>query len=125
MVPRPKISVITPSFNQGSYLERTICTRKRGNDLRRTLETIGELDVPSDLPAGVLVVDNGSTDHTPEVVHHIKMLRMPVRCVHEPRKGKGYAYNTGLAETKGDFFFLRMMTSDHRQIGLTGCVVQY
>jgi len=81
-----------------------ICTRNRGNDLRQTLETIGALDVPADLPAEVLVVDNGSTDHTSEVVHHIKMLRMPVRCVHEPRKGKGYAYNTGLAEAKGDIF---------------------
>jgi glycosyltransferase involved in cell wall biosynthesis len=58
-----------------------ICTRNRGNDLRWTLETIGELDVPSDLPAEVLVVDNGSTDRTHEVVHHIKMLRMVVRCV--------------------------------------------
>jgi glycosyltransferase involved in cell wall biosynthesis len=58
-----------------------ICTRNRGNDLRWTLETIRELDVPSDLPAEVLVVDNGSTGHTPEVVHHIKMLSMPVRCV--------------------------------------------
>jgi ADP-heptose:LPS heptosyltransferase/glycosyltransferase involved in cell wall biosynthesis len=29
---------------------------------------------------------------------------MPVRCVHESRKGKGYAYNTGMAEAKGDIF---------------------
>jgi glycosyltransferase involved in cell wall biosynthesis len=81
-----------------------ICTRNRANDLRQTLETIGKLDVPTDLPTEVLVVDNGSTDHTREVVHNIEMLRMPVRCVHEPRTGKGYAYNTGLAEAKGDIF---------------------
>ena len=81
-----------------------ICTRNRGNDLRQTLETIGTLDVPADLPTEVLVVDNGSTDHTSEVVRNAKLPVMDLRYVYAPRKGKGNAYNAGMAQAKGGIF---------------------
>jgi glycosyltransferase involved in cell wall biosynthesis len=81
-----------------------ICTRNRGNDLRQTLETIGKLDVPADLPTEVLVVDNGSTDHTSDVVRNAKLPVMDLRYVNAPRKGKGNAYNAGMAQAKGDIF---------------------
>jgi Glycosyl transferase family 2 len=45
----------------------------------------------------MVLTENGLAQNT-------KMLRMPVRCVYEPREGKGYAYNTGLAEAKGCIF---------------------
>ncbi len=81
-----------------------ICTRDRADDLRQTLEAIGKVNVPGDLPAEIIVVDNGSTDHTADVVQNTKLPQMSVRRVSEPRKGKGYAYNTGMAEASGDIF---------------------
>lgn len=81
-----------------------VCTRNRADSLRETLASIRRCEVPADLPAELLVVDNGSTDHTRQVVEQANLSNLPVRYVHEPRKGKGYAYNTGMAEAKGDIF---------------------
>lgn len=47
------------------------------------------------------MVDNGSTDDTRQVVALAAETHPAIRYVSEPRKGKGYAYNTGLAEAKG------------------------
>ena len=49
-------------------------------------------------------MDNGSTDNTAEVVQQCQLPNMPVRYVHEPRRGKGYAYNTGMAAAHGNVF---------------------
>jgi glycosyltransferase involved in cell wall biosynthesis len=50
-----------------------------------------------------VVVDNGSTDATPQVVE-AWAAQQPFNCrlVHEPRKGLGCARNAGLREAKGD-----------------------
>ena len=47
----------------------------------------------------VIVVDNNSTDHTPEVAcqYHAKVIQ-------EKRKGYGYAIKAGLAHSRGDVF---------------------
>lgn len=45
----------------------------------------------------ILVVDNGSTDATSEIVR-----RYPVRCAHEPRRGPSHARNRGVEESGGD-----------------------
>jgi glycosyltransferase involved in cell wall biosynthesis len=44
-----------------------VCTRNRADKLRAALEAIRELEVPADGDYEVIVVDNGSTDATPEV----------------------------------------------------------
>jgi len=81
-----------------------ICTRNRADSLREMLASIGRCDVPADLPTELLVVDNGSTDHTREITAHAELTNIPVRYIHEPRKGKGYAYNTGMANARGNVF---------------------
>ena len=45
----------------------------------------------------ILVIDNGSTDRTAEIVHS-----RPVTCVHEPRRGVSNARNRGIAEGRGE-----------------------
>ena len=78
-----------------------ICTRNRAESLREALAAIGRCEVPRDLPAELLVVDNGSTDDTRQVVESTRLANMPVRYAIETRPGKGYAYNRALAETTG------------------------
>jgi glycosyltransferase involved in cell wall biosynthesis len=79
-----------------------ICTRNRADSLRETLESVGRVRVPEDMPAELLVVDNGSTDHTKEVVEQADLHNMPVRYVFEPQKGLSNARNRGIAESTGD-----------------------
>ena len=47
----------------------------------------------------ILVVDNASTDGTPDVV-----ARHPVRLLREPRRGVSFARNRGIAEGRGELF---------------------
>lgn len=85
----PKVSII-------------ITTRNRAEHLRQTLESLGRMHVPVDLPAELLVVDNASTDDTVEVVKHCKLPSLPVRYLYEPRLGQSNARNSGMAHTTGD-----------------------
>lgn len=89
---------------QSTCVSILICTRDRAESLRATLASIGQCDTPADVPAELLVVDNGSTDGTRAVVNETQLPNIPVRYVHEPRHGKGHAYNTGMAEARGDIF---------------------
>ena len=78
-----------------------ICTRNRADSLRETLAAIGQCDVPSDLPTELLVVDNGSTDHTRAIIDAAKLPNISVRHVFESRAGQCHARNRGLAESTG------------------------
>jgi glycosyltransferase involved in cell wall biosynthesis len=78
-----------------------ICTRDRCDHLRNAVKQIDLVEVPKGWVVELLVVDNGSKDSTREFVASIELKNMPVRYVFEPRKGKGYAYNAGLAAARG------------------------
>lgn len=80
-----------------------ISTRNRSASLRETLVSIGRCEVPSDLPAELLVLDNGSTDATREVIESARLPNMPVRYFFESGGGKSVALNRGLAESKGSY----------------------
>jgi glycosyltransferase involved in cell wall biosynthesis len=64
---------------------------------RNEREAIGRVltDLPSDLVTEVIVVDNNSSDGTPEIA-----ARMGARVISEPRPGYGQACLTGLASTR-------------------------
>jgi glycosyltransferase involved in cell wall biosynthesis len=79
-----------------------ICTANRAASLRQTLAAMERVRVPDDLDAELLVVDNASTDHTALVARAAAPANMPVRLVHEPRRGQCHARNRGLAESAGD-----------------------
>lgn len=81
-----------------------ICTRDRAQDLRRTLVTLKDVRVPEDMPTELLIIDNASSDDTAEVVRSCGILNMLVRYIYEPRPGKGYAYNAGMAAARGEVF---------------------
>jgi glycosyltransferase involved in cell wall biosynthesis len=79
-----------------------VATHNRAPLLRKTLEALIAQETPESLGWEILVVDNGSTDHTLEVFRTMAM-QAPgrLRYVFEPRLGKSRALNTGIAVARG------------------------
>lgn len=81
---RLRISVVTPSLNQGEFIERTI---------RSVLDQCGDFELE------YLVFDGGSADSTPEI---LRRYADRVRVVTEPDGGQAHAVNKGLRAATGD-----------------------
>jgi glycosyltransferase involved in cell wall biosynthesis len=81
---RPRISVVTPSFNQAAYLERTI-------------HSILSQNYP-DLE--YVVIDGGSTDGSAEIIQ--KHSRRLAYWISEPDGGQADAINKGFRRATGD-----------------------
>lgn len=77
-----------------------MCTRNRVDQLQRVLDSAARMVVPSGLAWEFVLVDNGSTDHTPAVVEAFRG-KLPIRRVEEPKAGLSNARNRGVAEARG------------------------
>lgn len=88
-VPSPFITVI-------------ICTRDRASSLRRVLESLVVAAQRMPREWELLVVDNGSSDATPDVIASFAD-RLPVRRVAEPVAGLSNARNAGVVESRGEY----------------------
>lgn len=99
-MPEPaKISVVTPSFNQGRFIEETI---------KSVISQEGDFFLE------YIIMDGGSTDETVEVIKKYERLlekgEYPVKCrgvrliwKSEKDKGQAHAVNKGFALATGDF----------------------
>jgi glucosyl-dolichyl phosphate glucuronosyltransferase len=80
-----------------------VCTYNRCESLAKTLDSVANSILPASTDWEVLVVDNNSTDRTAQTVQQI-CLGHPgrFRYLFEPRQGKSYALNSGIAQAQGD-----------------------
>ncbi len=86
-----KISVIVPAYNEAATLEgclAAIYDRNPGLDLE------------------VIVVDDGSTDNTPEVLRRFRRPGL-LAIRHQANRGKGAAIRTGLAVAGGEVVLIQ------------------
>jgi tetratricopeptide (TPR) repeat protein len=88
----PKISIVTPSFNQGDYLEETILS-------------VLHQQYPN---LEYIIVDGGSGDRTPEIL--AKYQQQVDRIIIEPDKGQSEAINKGFTQSSGEL--LMWLNSD-------------
>ena len=79
-----------------------ICTRNRAASLGRTLESLAASQLPSDASWEVVVIDNGSSDSTADVVA-AQASKLNIRGYVEPEPGLSWARNRGVAEAKGTY----------------------
>lgn len=87
VLPPPFISIIVPAYNRADEIE----------------EFLSSFEKQSAKNFEVIVVDDGSTDKTKEVVEsHIQNLLL--HYFHQQNKGPGTARNLGMEKAKGDIF---------------------
>ena len=79
-----------------------VCSQQRGDALQAALRTLYDLETDGLFTYEVVVVDNASTDHTPEVIAQASHeSRFPIRGIYEGRKGISIARNRGVHEAYG------------------------
>jgi glycosyltransferase involved in cell wall biosynthesis len=83
------------------FVTVAICTLNRAESLRRTLDSLAALQVPSDLIWEIVIVHN-STDHTDEVIGEY-LDRLPVRKELETKAGLSNARNQAIDTAKGEY----------------------
>lgn len=79
-----------------------ICTRNRATMLEKTLVAFQRIKVPDGIKVELIVADNGSSDHTAEVVRAVSHPGMEIFYVNESRPGKSRAQNAALAVARGE-----------------------
>lgn len=86
---RPAVSVVIPSYNRATGLKRVLDAFERQR--------------PSDLPFEVVVVDDGSSDETPELLASWRSRRFPLYFVRQENAGPARARNRALGLASGTF----------------------
>jgi glycosyltransferase involved in cell wall biosynthesis len=81
----PHVSVLIDTYNHEHFIERAITS-------------VLEQDMPMD-DIEILIVDDGSTDGTPEIVRRFEPR---VRLIRKPNGGQASAFNLGFAQAHGE-----------------------
>lgn len=81
------ISIIVPVYNTGQKLETML------NSIRNQSYMDWEL----------ILVDDGSSDDTPEICYRASREDFRITCIHQENSGVSAARNRGMSEAKGDY----------------------
>ena len=84
----PLVSIIVPVYNTEQYLEKCI-------------ESIRDQSYPN---LEIILVDDGSTDHSGEICDHYSIIDSRIKVVHEENGGQAKARNTGIHISLGQLF---------------------
>src|SRR5215218_8245384 len=87
---QPYLSVVIPAYNEAARLPSTID------------KVMGYLE-GRDYPYEVLVVDDGSSDATADLVEQAVEKYVHLHLVRNPHRGKGFAVRTGMLKAKGRY----------------------
>lgn len=90
----PRLTIFTPTYN-------------RAHTIQRTYESILRQDVIFLSQVEWLIVDDGSTDNTEELVRGWQNEQLPfsLHYIKQQNGGKHTAFNRAIQEARGDFFF--------------------
>ncbi len=87
-MPKLLFSVIIPTYNYGHTLKRAV------------LSVSNQLDKDVEL----IVIDDGSTDHTTEIINQLKIeLSLKIKFFHKPNGGLAATRNFGISKASGDY----------------------
>lgn len=82
-----KISIVTPSYNQAQFIERTI---------QSVLAQKGDFDLE------YIIIDGGSTDGSVDIIKKYAEKDRRIQWISEPDRGQSNAINKGLRSATGD-----------------------
>lgn len=82
----PEVSVIVPVYNGENYIERCV-----ESILNQTYENFE-----------LLLIDDGSTDKSPEICDKYSQMDSRIRCIHKENGGLSDARNIGIKESRGN-----------------------
>jgi hypothetical protein len=86
----PYLSIVIPAYNESARIELT-------------LERVMECVYNQEWDAEVLVIDDGSTDDTREIVKRWMQVHARLHLIQNPgNRGKGYSVRNGLLQAAGD-----------------------
>ncbi len=91
-----KVSVIMPAYNSEKYIERSV-----KSVLSQTFENLE-----------LIVVDDGSTDRTPAILHRLALNEPRLRYLRTENRGPAEARNSGLKMISGDADYVTFIDAD-------------
>lgn len=89
----PLLSIIVPAHNEE-------------NRLPQSLEAILEFVHAQTYESEIIIVENGSSDHTAQISQDYAARYPEIQALQEPVAGKGLAVRRGMLAAKGDFRFI-------------------
>lgn len=95
---RPRVSVVIPAYNEATVI-------------RSTLTAVADYFRSAGIAYEILVVDDGSTDQTVEIVRKVMVVVPDVRLLQSAHRGKGAAVRQGMRQAQGEFMVF--MDADH------------
>jgi glycosyltransferase involved in cell wall biosynthesis len=79
-----------------------LCTFNRAESLRRALRSLATMEVPTDVPWELIIVNNNSTDHTDEVIKEYHE-QLPLHREFESKPGHSNARNRAIEIARGEY----------------------